>query len=95
MDGYMRQFFNWVAENFGNVGLVAVALLAIAVIFGIFLLLQNLPVSKDESLCGVCIYKNPNENATVYCCPNYKRCRTIQFRAKDCPCAENDEQDCV
>ena len=88
MEGSTRQFIEWVYLRFGNVGLAAVALLGIAVIFGILLLLQNLPVSKEESLCGVCIYKNPNEKATVYCCPDYKRCRTIQFRAKKCPRAE-------
>jgi hypothetical protein len=93
MDGITRPFLEWVSENFGAVGQAVIALLAIAVIFGIFLLVQNLPVSKDESLCGVCVYKNPNEKATVYCCPDYKRCRTLQLRPKKCPRAEAGERE--
>ena len=92
MDGITRQFVEWVSENFGMVGQVIVVILAIAIIPGIFLLIQNLPASKNASLCIYCKFDNPNENATVYCCPDYKRCRTIQFRAKKCPRAEDEKR---
>ena len=91
VDENMRQFIYWVNESFGTVGMVVVALLSVAVVFGFFLLLQNLPLSESESLCVVCTYKNANDNAMVYSCPVYKRCRTIQFRAKQCPVTTQSE----
>jgi hypothetical protein len=88
MDGYARQLLESVSENFGMAGQMVVAFLAMAVIPGTFLLIQNLPAPEGASLCEYCKFKDPNENAKVYNCPDYKRCRTLQLRAKKCPRAE-------
>jgi hypothetical protein len=91
MSDFTRELMAWVDLHFGVTGQIFVCLVAIAIVFGIFRLLQKPPVPKGRPLCGYCKFKNPIKNSKVYHCHIFERRSVFKVCAPKCPYIKEKE----